>query len=651
MISELTGYLSNIEYDYDFVIAALIVSLCSFLAGTKKNKRVSLANRIFYLAQFLNIVNCILTLAELIVRFNGDVFSGKLFLPLKSISLILMLFVVCLIYLYIRCYDETNERRRIRIDICAGVVVLAIGIGVATAIVNLFTGRVFYMNPDGSIFHSTSYYYIFGSICVIVCMLQLAAVILGRKRMTVGQRLSALGTVLIPILFMWLESDAVFPNHVLTIFGFAVALIPVQISLENSDYVALKTTLAQLEESKSEAIAAKDEAEHANMAKTDFLARMSHEIRTPMNAILGMTEMIVEKEKDEAVLGYAKDVHKAGEHLLQIINDILDFSRIESGKMELNCDDYMLAELLHDEWSLFDSLAGDKSLLFEFDIDESIPSVLYGDYGKMKQILTNILSNAIKYTEKGSVRLEVCMVEKDNENVRLRFSVKDTGRGMKPEDIAMIFSPFERFEEKKNKVIEGTGLGVNITEQLLELMGSELGIDSIYGEGSDFHFELSQRIRSIEPILDWRESLDVHLPSLKTESIRAPKATVLVVDDTPVNLKLFETFLKDTQIRVAAASSGEEALEFAQIRKFDVIFMDHLMPGMDGIDTLKEIRKDKAGLNATTPIIVLTANAVKGADAEYRKAGFNDVMFKPYTKMELNRQLWRYISADKIENL
>ena len=397
---------------------------------------------------------------------------------------------------------------------------------------------------------------------------------------------------------------------------------------------------------------AKAAAEYASQAKSAFLSNMSHEIRTPINAVLGMNEMILRESEEQSTLEYSENIRTAGTTLLGIVNDILDFSKIEAGKMDIIPVNYDLSSIINDLVNMIQTRADKKGLLLKLDFDENIPKMLYGDEIRIKQVVTNILTNAVKYTEKGSVtfRIGYEKIADNPDGVFLNFSVADTGIGIKPEDMAKLFSEFERIEEKRNRSVEGTGLGMNITKRLLEMMGTSLKVESVYGEGSTFSFRLQQKVIQWEPIGDYEAAHRSSLLSVKKykEKFTAPDAHVLVVDDTPMNLTVFKGLLKRTLIKIDTADGGPKALELAQDRKYDVIFLDHMMPNMDGIETLQRLHAETEGPNIKTPAVCLTANAISGAREEYLAAGFDDYLTKPIDAVKLEEMLIHYLPPEKI---
>ena len=389
----------------------------------------------------------------------------------------------------------------------------------------------------------------------------------------------------------------------------------------------------------------------ASKTKSEFLSNMSHEIRTPINAILGMDEMILRESRDENILEYAENLRHAGNSLLGIVNDILDFSKIEAGKMEIIPVEYELSSLLNDLVNMIKPRLDKKNLQLETNVNEKIPGILYGDEIRIKQVVTNILTNAVKYTEKGKVTLTVDFDMDDNSNVNIFFSVKDTGIGIKPEDIDKLFNAFERIEEKRNRTIEGTGLGMNITQQLLNLMGSKLEVSSVYGEGSTFSFVIAQKVINLAPIGNFAESFRNSLKQHEKyqKKFVAPKAKILVVDDTAMNLTVVKGLLKQTKIQIDTAESGYECLDMVKKNHYDIIFLDHRMPGMDGIETLKAMMTLQGNINQSTPKISLTANAISGAREQYIAAGFEDYLTKPINSAALETLIMRYLPKDLVE--
>ncbi len=394
-------------------------------------------------------------------------------------------------------------------------------------------------------------------------------------------------------------------------------------------------------------------AKASSEAKGRFLANMSHEIRTPINAVLGMNTMILRESKDSKVKEYAMSIQNAGNTLLSLINDILDFSKIESGKMDIVPVDYDLSSLINDVTNMIGMKAQSKGLELEVLVDPKLPSGLYGDDVRIRQVLLNILNNAVKYTPEGKVTLTVWGYVLRDEVV-LHVSVKDTGIGIKEEDMGKLFSDFERIEESRNRNVEGTGLGMSITVQLLKLMGSKLSVKSVYGEGSEFFFDLKQRIRSSEPIGDFTARVASQAENYEYNiSFVAPDARVLVVDDNDTNRVVFKCLLSETEVQIDEANGGYAGLNKMVSEPYDIIFLDHMMPDMDGIEVIKEFKKrvdaGEVSVNVDTPIIALTANAISGARENYLNNGFCDYLSKPIIPEKLEKKIATLLPPEKLK--
>jgi len=389
-------------------------------------------------------------------------------------------------------------------------------------------------------------------------------------------------------------------------------------------------------------------ADAANRAKSDFIAKMSHEIRTPINAVIGMNEMILRESTENEVKKYAYDAKSAGNTLLSIVNEILDSSKIESGKLEIIPVNYEIYSLFNDLHNMIDLKAKKKGLKLVFDIDQNMPVGYFGDDLRIRQVLVNLLTNAVKYTEKGTVTMTV-RAEINGDIATLNYSVKDTGIGIKDEDLDKLYSKFERIEESRNRSIEGTGLGMSIVVQLLGLMDSELKVQSEYGKGSEFSFAINQKITNSEPIGDFYVRVANDSKEYTSGSnYFAENAKVLVVDDNEINRRVVKGFLKATKMQVYEASSGQECIDMVSKYKYDLVFLDYMMPFMDGVETLHIIKERK--LCENTPIIMLTANAVVGAKEQFLKEGFDDYLTKPVIPEKLDKIILKYLPGHLITN-
>ena len=395
---------------------------------------------------------------------------------------------------------------------------------------------------------------------------------------------------------------------------------------------------------------AADSAIRAEQAKSRFLSNMSHEIRTPLNAILGMNEMILRECTDPQLRSYSGNIQSSGRTLLTLINDILDMSKIESGKMEIMPTEYKTADLLLDLWNVIYLRAKDKNLTLSFTLDETMPCTLYGDDVRVKQIVTNLLTNAVKYTSRGGVELHASYERQGEDGLLLIISVRDTGIGIRKEDQGRLFESFRRLDEDQNRNIEGTGLGMSITMMLLKMMEGEIEVESVYQKGSTFTVRIPQKVLDDEAVGDF-ESIRSRQPLISVDhygSFEAPGADILVVDDNAMNLAVFTSLLKVTKMNIATAGSGKECLELVKEKRYHMIFMDHMMPEMDGVETFHEIQKLEGSPNEKTPVIALTANSITGVREYFLEEGFADFLSKPIDSERLERMIVEHLPEELV---
>ena len=393
----------------------------------------------------------------------------------------------------------------------------------------------------------------------------------------------------------------------------------------------------------------REQAEAANRSKSNFLANMSHEIRTPMNAIVGMSELLIEESKGRKIQEYAYDIKTAALNLLAIINDILDFSKVEAGKMDLVEDEYSVIEEMQDTINLVKIAAEQKGLQFKINLEDNIPGKLYGDAGRIRQVLINILNNAIKFTKEGYIRLDVTGQYVASDVIDLKLVVEDTGIGIKKEDLTAIFESFRQLDMNRNRQCEGTGLGLAITKQLISLMDGDIQVESEYGKGTRFTIHIKQRV------IDKTTIAEAGKQTSSAKSAEEEKPTsfngdyrVLLVDDNAMNRKVANAMLKTYNFKLAEADSGKAAIERIKHMKYDMILMDHMMPEMDGVEATKIIREECGENGKNAIIIALTANAINGAREMYLENGFDDFLSKPFDRKQLQELLEKWVpNGDK----
>ena len=508
-------------------------------------------------------------------------------------------------------------------------------------IANIFTGWVFYFDETG---------YAHGPLYMMVHFVPLAEIfvtcgmmLMNFPRFRTSQRISIILYILAVLSGPLVQ--IIYPNVLFILFTVSIGLLLLMFALETPDYQTLKRTMNELRITRDEAEEAMAVAQSASQAKTDFLSAMSHEIRTPINAILGYNEMVQRDTNDPEINRYSANIRSAGKTLLSMICDMMDYTEMETGSLHLEETNYSAASMLSDITTFGRYYADKKELELRVSFDPEIPRTLAGDSVRMTRIFSNLLSNAVKYTDSGWVEISIKWERQDEQNGWLCASVRDTGIGMREEDIARISSSFLRLDKKRNQNIQGIGLGLTIVTRLLSMMGSTLEVSSEYGSGTTMSFRVKQGIVDPEPLGDVSALAGSGERIRSVPGFTAPDARILAVDDNTMNLELYRGSLKDIRSHVDTAVNGVEALELISRNSYDLIILDHMMPVMDGMETLKTIRKQN--LCPGVPIIIITANAVSGEKSVYLNAGFDDYLSKPVS----SRQLWEAVKKHLPERL
>ena len=677
----------NLFYNIDFVVAGLLILATTNLLSIKTYSKISRANRLFYvLLSFVMLADFFAIGFSIYASFTNvfPFYIGVIFDLLADISFGIISMLTCR---YVISYKTGERTKTDALDEQIAIVLLFVD--VLVNIINLFTGIIHTIYDDGS-FVKGDFFFLKYLFPALIMFITLIFTLRNRKSFSKSQFRAIIVTIPIEIICVIIEV-AIDLKVLVAMFGISISIVIMQYSLETPDYAKLMKTLDALEKAKQdaenskanadimranaenlrieaegqakialeaqkmaeEAVKASDNSRiaaiNANNAKSRFLRKMSHEIRNPLNSVIGMSEMIYMESKEPEIKEYALDTVNASKGLLDIVNDILDYSDLDSGNLKLVEAGYNLKRMLRQIYTVYLFKAREKKLKLVFDIDNSIPDNLIGDGDRIKQILSHLLENAIKYTDYGTVTLKIASEGTGRSSMLLKFTVMDTGRGIREEDMARLFETFDRIDERENGTIEGTGLGINIVSELLTLMGAKLSVDSAYGLGSKFSFKLRQSFSDKTPIGEFMENSEKKIEESKeNKKLYAPLAKVLVVDDDSINLRVFCGLLKESGMTIHTANGGKEALEKTHENEYDIIFMDHLMPEMDGFESLRCIRSQSGGLNTETPVVALTANAVSGVEDEYITSGFKSVVFKPTTGSELTKCILNILPNEKI---
>ena len=703
-------------YNIDFEIVALIFVCVLYIFHRIQYTADHVLNRQF---RMLEIITMIFIITDI---FSAVTISYYAYVPPVVNSIIntsnfLSLVVLGYEFVVYILTMATGEDKPARTPFNRVILILY----VVAAVLNIPLGFMFYFDETGYV-HGPLY--LLSAAVGYYFVLSSGLIVLFRRRDMSRKQVVCATIYVFLILVSAIVQLFLFSNVLFTGVAIAIVHVIILFTLETPDYAKLKVAMEELKQ-------AKDEADRANKAKSEFLANMSHEIRTPLNGILGMNEVLMEENRDSALNEYMEDIRDSGNALLSIINDILDTSKIESGKLNIVEVEYRPQDVFRKCYAMVKYRAENKGLELKFEIAPSMPVLLYGDDVRLKQIISNLLTNGVKYTDKGSVTLTADYEKTGPDTINMLISVEDTGIGIRKEDQERLFNSFERLDIKRNRTVEGTGLGLKLVYNLVELMQGSVSVESEYGKGSVFKAVIPQKVvearekrhetdeyekyikelscgsgagdsvadeglarsgcsaaggvagdsmadeglarsgRSAagsvasgltyvteSQVNDGRTIADVKTVGRAMEhtpaDLRANESgmaytpadlvagDILVVDDVEVNLKVFVGLLKSTPMRVDTAASGARSVEMCRNKKYDLIFMDHMMPQMDGIEALEHIKQD-CPLNADTPVIVLTANAISGAKARYLNEGFADYLAKPVSKAELIGKLKQYM--------
>ncbi len=615
----------------------LIVSIIAYLFFSEKRKKTKM-HRMYGALIVTAWLHLVAELGAIYTLTHMDTVKPWVNRGMHQIFLILFLVIFYEVYLYIVAMIEEETVDGIREN---RWILVPFGI----AAVGVMILPIYYENTSaGSYSYGPGVMVIYVSVCI--CAVAAVTYMVRSRKILSEKKKKAIAIALACELGVGIY-QFFNPTCLLSSVGVTILCIGFYLTVESPDNALIELLLDE----KKKVEAAKEEAVMANRAKDRFLAQMSHEIRTPINAILGMDEMILRESKEANVVEYAEDINAASQLLLSIVNEILDLSKIESGKMEIVNAQYNFCSMVEDLTTMIAVKTQSKELAFKVNMDTSLPVVLYGDDVRIRQVLTNLLTNAVKYTKEGTISFDITG-ETQGDEVLLRFSVKDTGIGIKEEHIANLFDEYKRIEEASNRYVEGTGLGLNITIRLLEMMNSKLQVKSVYGEGSDFYFELRQEIREHLTVDEYqKQHTNAKEKSKWKSAFVAPKARFLIVDDNMMNRKVFAKLLRHTKITIDEAESGFACIEKVQENYYDIIFLDHMMPELDGVETLQRMKEMRDYPCENTPVVALTANAIVGAKKQYISEGFDDFLPKPIIYRDAEELILKFLPSHLVEHL
>lgn len=672
----------NLVHNIDFVLAAIGVLLVAFFGTKRKYNHTSKANAAFYRIAYVLLAMCLLDVILTVAQSYQEWVAFWVVQILYAIVNTLHVVEIWLLMQYLQVYEhelndnwESNDRFS-KWDIVQLLIVFVV---VITNTINIFSNIIGYVDFYGNLIKGPLF--LVNSIMPILGLVVIFIYIIPRKNLYTWYQFWAVWSlggmvVVFSLLEDYMEYDYLFRTFV-SVNGFLM----LQLSLESPDYENMRraveekkkieeelqkandTTvryLAEIEENKmiadlsvkdanearrvadealKRAKTAEENAQRANYVKEEFLKRVSIDLRTPINAVYGFGEVIENKTDDENIRGYAGDIRRVSSNLLDTVNDMLDFSLLEKGNLHLDEDEYDIRDIIRDTYHIIKQKAQDKNVKVVFDVGKDIPYRLIGDEERIRQVLLNLLTNALKYTDVGNVSLSVSLAGKGRASVMLKFVVKDTGKGIKEEDLVRIYDDFERIEYNDDSNIGGSGLGLAIVSRLLTMMGSKINVESVYGLGSQFSFSLKQSVCSFDETGDFKVDDDSDFE--ESENVYAPGCKALVVDDSQMHQKVMKGLLKNTEIVMETAESVSEALNMAEIKKYNIIFLDDSVWNTAGENLCNKIKSQAEGMNKDTGIVVLTANTAQGSYEKYIAEGFDDVLYKPVMMKSLNAVLVR----------
>ncbi len=598
----------------------IVVAFMAVMYFSSKREKTSM-HRIFSYLLITTMINIVMDAITIYTVNNREIVPVWINNLAHKLFIGSMVLVFYLVYRYIIAIAEEDGNLSIKKNYIGELVFVI-------ALVGVFALPIYYMDTEiGSYSYGPAPYITYASIAIYLVMI--IAVLVKYWRIIHPKKRFAI-TAALAIEVVGSLYQAIHPMALLSGMGIMLINLAFYLLMENPDIRLAE----QIELQKEKAYA-------ASKSKSDFLSHMSHEIRTPMNSVIGMTEVLLRTELNDEQKKYLNHIKISGNALLSLINDILDLSKIESGKMEL-------VETVYDAYSEMDNIRviienriGNQPIALNFDVDDKFPPILYGDVVRIRQVLINLLNNAVKFTERGSVTLGVKVIAKEEDYIELEISVEDTGIGIKEEDLEKLFDEFKQLDLKNNLGKEGTGLGLTISSQLIDMMGGSLKVESQYGKGSRFYFDIRQRLVSMEEYEKLKQEKS-------TQEFIAPKAKILIVDDDAMNLKVAEKLLEPYGMIIETANGGERSVAMIKEKGYDLVFMDHMMPVVNGLEATRRIRSIQDDYFKELPIVALTANAMVDNRDKFFEAGITDILTKPIELDKMANVLIHYLPKEKV---